>query len=168
MADRNTDDELNDVEHEIMSTYIAICIDYIQKHYLKTSMCTSILSGKSYVQETLKGHPQTCYNTFHMDKHVFLHLCSELKRLHLLEEDTGIVSIEESIGTLLYILGHNADIRVTGNRFQHSLDTIQRRFLWVLRAIHSLGCLIIRPDQDAAKLPHHLHGNTKYYPWFEV
>ena len=31
MADRNTDDELNDVEHEIMSTYVAICIDYIQK-----------------------------------------------------------------------------------------------------------------------------------------
>nr|POF00637.1 hypothetical protein CFP56_26207 [Quercus suber] len=82
----------------------------------------------------------------------------ELKRLHLLEEDTRIVSIEESIGTLLYILGHNANMRA-------------------LRAIHSLGCLIIRPDQDATKLPHHLRGNMKfphhlrgnmkYYPWFE-
>ena len=126
-----------------MSAYVAICIDYIQKHYLKTLMCTSIMSGKSYVQETLKGHPQTCYNTIRVDKHVFLHLCSELKKLHLLEEDTRIVSIEESIGTLSYILGHNADMRVTGNWFQHSLKTIQRRFRWALRAIHSVGCLII-------------------------
>lgn len=52
-----------------------------------------------------------------MDKHVFLHLCSELKKLHFLEEDTEIVSVEESIGTLLYILSHNADMRMAGNRF---------------------------------------------------
>ena len=168
MVDRDTDYEHSDVEHEIMLAYVAICIDYIQKHYLKTLMCTSIMSGKSYVQETLKGHPQTCYNTIRVDKHVFLHLCSELKRLHLLEEDTRIVFIEESIGTLSYILGHNVDMRVTGNWFQHSLKTIQRRFRWALRAIHSVGCLIIRPDQDATKLPNHLRGNTKYYPWFEV
>nr|POE59990.1 hypothetical protein CFP56_03584 [Quercus suber] len=103
-----------------------------------------------------------------MAKHVFLHLCNELKRLHLLEEDTGIISVQESIGILLYILGHNADMRFTGNRFQHSLETIQRRFRRALQAIHSLGCLIIRPNQDVAELPHHLRGNTKYYPRFEA
>ena len=52
-----------------------------------------------------------------MAKHVFLHLCSELKRLHLLEEDTIIVSVQEFIGVALYILGHNVDMRVIGNRF---------------------------------------------------
>ena len=50
-----------------------------------------------------------------MAKHLFLHLCNELKRLHLLEEDTKIVSVEEPIGILLYILGHNVDMRVTRN-----------------------------------------------------
>ena len=164
MVDRDTDDELSDVEHEIMTIYVAIVADHIQTHYLKTPMCTSALSRKSYVQETLDGHPQTCYNTFRMAKHMFLHLCNELKRLHLLEEDTGIVSVQESIGVLLYILGHNADIRLTGNRFQHSLETIQRRLRRAFRAFHSLGCLIIRPDQEASKLPNHLRGNTKYYP----
>ena len=168
MAGRDTNDEFNDVEHEIMTIYVAIVADQIKTHYLKTPICTSALSGKSYVQETLDGHPQTCYNTFRMAKHVFLHLCNELKRLHLLEEDTGIVSVQESIGILLYILGHNADMRLTRNRFQHSLETIQQRFRPALRAIHSLGCLIIRPDQAEAELPHHLRGNTKYYPWFEV
>ena len=151
-----------------MTIYIAIVANYIQTHYLKTSICTSALSRKSYVQETLDGHPQTYYNTFRMAKHMFLHLCNELKRLHLLEEDTEIVSVKESIGILLYILGHNIDMRVTGNQFQHSLETIQWRFSQALQAIHLLGCLIIKLDQDAAEVPHHLRGNTKYYPWFEV
>nr|POE89644.1 hypothetical protein CFP56_02358 [Quercus suber] len=102
-----------------------------------------------------------------MDKTIFRHLCNELKRLHLLEEDTGIVSVEEAVATVLFIVGHNADYRLTANRFQHSLETIQRRFRRALRAIHALGCLIIRPDADAAELPHSLRGNEKYYPWFE-
>ena len=31
MVDRDTDYKHSDVEHEIMSAYVAICIDYIQK-----------------------------------------------------------------------------------------------------------------------------------------
>ncbi|KAK7846224.1 hypothetical protein CFP56_008235 [Quercus suber] len=130
-------------------------------------MCTSILSGRSYVIEILEGNPQVCYNIFRMNKTIFRHLCNELKRLHLLEEDTSIVSVEEVVGTVLFIVGHNADYRLTANRFQHSLETIHRRFRRALRAIHALGCLIIRPDANAAKLPHSLRGNEKYYPWFE-
>ena len=57
MPDHDIDDGLSDVEHEIMTIYIAIVANYIQTHYLKTPMCTSALSRKSYVQETLDGHP---------------------------------------------------------------------------------------------------------------
>ena len=95
-----------------------------------------------------------CYNIFRMDKTIFRHLCNELKRLHILEEDTGIVSVEEAVGTVLFIVGHNIDYRLTANHFQHSLETIQRWFRRALPAIHALGCLIIRPDADAAELPH--------------
>ena len=118
--------------------------------------------------EVLEGNPQVCYDIFCMDKTIFRNLCNELKRLHLLEEDTGIVSVEEVVGTVLFIVGHNADYRLTANRFQHSLETIQRRFWLALRAIHALGCLTIRPNIDVAELPHSLRGNEKYYPWFEV
>ena len=135
---------------------------------MKRPMCTSILSERSYVIEVLEGNPQVCYDIFRMDKTIFRHLCNELKRLHLLEEDTGWVSVEESVGTVLFIVRHNADYWLTANRFQHSLETIQRRFRCALRAIHALGCIIIRPDVDAAELPHSLRGNEKYYPWFEV
>ena len=118
--------------------------------------------------EVLEGNPQVCYDIFRMDKTIFRHLCNKLKRLHLLEEDTGIVSVEEVVGTVLFIVRHNADYRLTANRFQHSLETIQRRFRRDLCAIHALGCLIIWPDVDAVQLPHSLRGNEKYYPWFEV
>ena len=118
--------------------------------------------------EVLEGNPQVCYDIFCMDKTIFRNLCNELKRLHLLEEDTGIVSIEEVVGTVLFIVGHNADYQLTANRFQHSLETIQRWFRHALCAIHAWGYLIIQPDVDAAELPHSLRGNEKYYPWFKV
>ncbi|KAK9991354.1 hypothetical protein SO802_026339 [Lithocarpus litseifolius] len=167
MTDPDSDEYDSEVELEIATSYVQLCIEYVQKYYMKRPMCTSILSGRSYVIEVLEGNPQVCYDIFRMDKTIFRHLCNELKRLHLLEEDTGIVSVEESVGTVLFIVGHNADYRLTANRFQHSLETIQRRFRRALRAIHTLGCLIIRPDADAAELPHLLRGNEKYYPWFE-
>ncbi|KAK7846115.1 hypothetical protein CFP56_008351 [Quercus suber] len=166
-TDPDSDEYDSEVELEIATAYVQLCIEYVQKYYMKRPMCTSILSGRSYVIEVLEGNPQVCYDIFRMDKTIFRHLCNELKRLHLLEEDTGIVSVEEAVGTVLFIVGHNADYRLTANRFQHSLETIQRRFWRALRAIHALGCLIIRPDADAAELPHSLRGNGKYYPWFE-
>nr|POE76867.1 hypothetical protein CFP56_58069 [Quercus suber] len=166
-TDPDSDEYDSEVELEIATAYVQLCIEYVQKYYMKRPMCTSILSGRSYVIEVLEGNPQVCYDIFRMDKTIFRHLCNELKRLHLLEEDTGIVSVEEAVGTVLFIVGHNADYRLTANRFQHSLETIQRRFRRALRAIHALGCLIIRPDADAAELPHSLRGNGKYYPWFE-
>ena len=52
MVDHNIDDELSDIEHEIMSAYVTIYIDYIKKHYLRTPMCNSILLGNSYMQDT--------------------------------------------------------------------------------------------------------------------
>nr|POF05109.1 hypothetical protein CFP56_05718 [Quercus suber] len=142
MAESDSDEYDSEVELEIATAYVQLCIEYMQKYYMKRPMCTSILSGR--------------------------HLCNELKRLHLLEEDTSIVSVDEAFATVLFIVGHNADYQLTANRFQHSLKTIQRRFRRALRAIHALGCLIIRPDADATELPHSLRGNEKYYPWFEL
>ena len=168
MAESDSDEYDSEVELEIATAYVQLCIEYMQKYYMKRPMCTSILSGRSYVIEVLEGNPQVCYDIFCMDKTIFRHLCNELKRLHLLEEDTGSVSVEESVGTVLFIVGHNANYRLIANHFQHSLETIQRRFRHALRAIHALGCIIIRPDADAVELPHSLRGNEKYYPWFEV
>ena len=143
MTNSGSDHDESDVEFKIATAYMMQCIDNVQKHYIKSPRCTSILSGKSYVDEVLEENPQVCYDIFRMDVHIFKHLCDELKRLHLLEEDTGIVSMEELVRMFLYVIGHNIDFRLIANRFQHSLETIQRRFHCALRAIHPLGCFII-------------------------
>ena len=109
MANSDSNHNDSDVELEIATAYVQLCIEYFQKYYMKRPMCTSILSGKLYVKEVREGNPQVCYDMFRMNVHIFKHLCNELKRLHLSEEDIGIVSMEESIGMLLYIVGHNTD-----------------------------------------------------------
>ncbi|KAL0002002.1 hypothetical protein SO802_015783 [Lithocarpus litseifolius] len=81
MADSDSDEYDSDVELEIAITYVQFCIEYVQKYYMKRPMCTSILSGNSYVHEVLEGNPQMCYDIFRMDKIIFRHLCNELKRL---------------------------------------------------------------------------------------
>ena len=91
-----------------------------------------------------------------MDIQIFHHLCNELKMLHLLEEDIRIVLVKEVVATFVCIVGHSTDIRLVANYFQHSIETIQPRFRCVLWAIHSLGSMIIRPNNDANKLPNNL------------
>ena len=73
-----------------------------------------------------------------MDIHIFEYLYNELKMLHLLEENTSIVSVEESVGTFLFIVGHNTDFQLTCNHFKHSLETIQRQFR---HALHGYPCI---------------------------
>ncbi|XP_030967861.1 uncharacterized protein LOC115988425 [Quercus lobata] len=98
MTDPDSDEYNSEVELEIATVYVQLCIEYVQKYYIKRLMCTSILSRRSYVIEVLEGNPQVCYYIFRMDKTIFRHLCNELKRLHLLEDDIGIVSVEEAVG----------------------------------------------------------------------
>ena len=92
-----------------------------------------------------------------MDIQIFHHLCNELKMLHLLEEDIRIALVEEVVATFVCIVGHSTDIRLVANYFQHSIETIQPRFRCVLRAIHSLGSMIIRPNNNVNKFPANLH-----------
>ena len=47
MTDPNSDEYDSEVELEIATTYIQLCLEYVQKYYMKRPMCTSILSGRS-------------------------------------------------------------------------------------------------------------------------
>ena len=80
MAESDSDEYDSQVELEIATAYVQLCMEYVQKYYMKRPMCTSILSGRSYVIEVLEENPQVCYDIFRMDKTIFRHLCNELKR----------------------------------------------------------------------------------------
>ena len=47
MTDLDSDEYDSEVELEIATTYVQLCIEYMQKYYMKRPMCTSILSGRS-------------------------------------------------------------------------------------------------------------------------
>ena len=57
MADFDLNHDDSDAELEIATAYVQLCIEYVQKYYMKHPMCTNILSDKSYVKEVLEGNP---------------------------------------------------------------------------------------------------------------
>ena len=46
-TDPNSYEYDSEVELEIATTYVQLCIEYVQKYYMKRPMCTNILSGRS-------------------------------------------------------------------------------------------------------------------------
>ena len=157
MANYSSDHGKNDVEFEIATNYVFRCIQYVQNYCIKSHRCTSILSKSSFMDEINEGNCQVCYEIFCMDIQIFHHLCNELKMLHLLEENIRIVLVEEVVAMFVCIVGHSTDIRLAAKYFQHSTETIQPRFRCILWAIRSLGSMIIRPNNNANKLPDNLH-----------
>ena len=74
MAESNLDEYDSEVELEIATAYVQLCIEYVQKYYMKRPMCTSILSGRSYVIEVLEGNPQV-FMTYSAWTRPFLDTC---------------------------------------------------------------------------------------------
>jgi hypothetical protein len=166
--DSETNSNVSDEMHNVNETFLRMSVDHMNKYYNKRPMRTSKLSGDAFMKEVLNGHPGVCYEMFNMNIDVLRHLCNELKRLRILKEDNDIVLVEESVAMFLYIIGHNTCMGVVSDRFQHSTETVQRRFQRVLRAIYQLGMILIKPDPGCNELPPSLHTNGKYYPWFKV
>ncbi|XP_060667620.1 protein ALP1-like [Ziziphus jujuba] len=80
-------------------------------------------------------------------------------------KDTKEVRVEEALAMFLIIIGHNVGIRLIADRFQHSLETVDRHFTLTLRAICRLGKELI--CHTNSPLPSHIVNNPKYFPWFE-
>ena len=57
MTDPDSNEYDSEVELEIATAYVQLCIEYVQKYYMKRPMCTSILNGRSYMIEILEGNP---------------------------------------------------------------------------------------------------------------
>ena len=74
MAGSDSDEYDSEVKLEIATAYVQLCIEYVQKYYMKRPMCTSILSGRSYVIEVLEGNPQV-FMTYSAWTRPFLDTC---------------------------------------------------------------------------------------------
>ena len=52
---------------------------YVQRHYDKHLMCTSILTGSDYMDKVRDGNLQQCFEMFRMSLRLFYHLVDKLK-----------------------------------------------------------------------------------------
>ena len=163
----NSSTESSDLDEEFGELIMIQLIMEYQKSFINKVPCrTSILTGRMYTLEFLAGHEARCYESFRMEKHVFMNLCNTLKVVANLNNGKN-VSVEEAVAMFLIIICHNLRHRVVAERFQHSLHTVSKWFRRVLRAVCKLGTRIIRPKYQGVTHTHILH-NQKYFPYFKV
>ena len=98
-----------------------------------------ILTGSGYMDEVRDGNPQQCFEMFHMSLRLFYHLVDELKQHGYLKEGKGGIDVQELVAMSLYIIGHNTRMRCVADRFQHSTETVSRKFQRLLQTVHSYG-----------------------------
>ncbi|KAK7838498.1 hypothetical protein CFP56_019534 [Quercus suber] len=159
----DTDSEYDSEEKEFwfVFPFIGKMAAYFQWHYDKRSQRTSILSGSDYMAEVRDGNPTNCHDMFRMTLDLFYHLVDELKHYEYLKEGKGCVDVQETVAIFLYIVGHNTRMRPMADRFQHSTETVDRKFRRVLQAVHTYGQHLIKPDPNVVGLPENLRGNNK-------
>lgn len=107
-----TDSDESDEEFEKFSRHVYASVTYVQCHYDKRPKCTSILSGRGFMDEINIGNPAVCYDLFRMYLELFHHLCAELRRYELIQEDVGDVGVEQPVAMFLFVVGHNGGFRV--------------------------------------------------------
>ncbi|KAL0009002.1 hypothetical protein SO802_010504 [Lithocarpus litseifolius] len=164
--DMSGSDDDSEAEFDLVNPIVGEMFAFMQRHYDKQPMRTSILSGSGYMDEVNDGNPAQCHEMFHMTLPLFLHLMDDLKQHGYLREGKGDVNVQQAVAMFLYIIGHNTSMRCVADRFPHSTETVCRQFRKVLQAVHSYGKHLIKPDPTTVGLPVHLQVN-KYYPWFE-
>ena len=86
----------------------------------------SILSGQMWVKELLHGHSDCIYCELGIRKEVFLELIHMLHSFGI--TGSKYVTLEEQLSTFLYMCVTGLTIHHTGERFQHSNDTISKSF----------------------------------------
>jgi len=137
-------EESNEDDDFFCSSVAALMGEYAVKHLCKEPCRTSELTGHAWVKEVLQGNPTRCYEMFRMEKHTFHKLCTKLVDHGL--KPTNHIGVEEMVAMFLLVVGHGVGNRMIQERFQHSRETVSRRFHDVLVAYLSLSIEYIKPQ----------------------
>ena len=114
------------------------------------------------------GHHARLLENCRMDVDTFLRLCTILRDGGYIDDNPHRhVSVEEAVCMFLVVISHDQRQRVIAERFQHSLETINRNVRRVIRAIVALGCTVIK-RRNNDHIHERISTNSKYFPWFKV
>ncbi|KAF5476725.1 hypothetical protein F2P56_003435 [Juglans regia] len=119
------------------------------------------LCGRDYIVAILNGHPKNCWNLFRMEIYAFEALCNTLRANEYLAS-TREVFVEEALAMFAYILAHAQVQRITGDRFQHSTETVNRHVYAVMLALCNLAPDVIAPTHTTGVAPYIQEATNAY------
>lgn len=98
---------------------------YASPLYWKQAYHTSALTGPTWVNELIHGHPDRIWTELGVRLHVFVAFVTEFRLLCGLE-DSREVLLEEQAAIFLYACVTGLPVRHIGERFQRSNETISK------------------------------------------
>ncbi|XP_057484020.1 uncharacterized protein LOC130770545 isoform X2 [Actinidia eriantha] len=147
-----------------MLAAIANVEEYNMRYVDKIPCRTSALTGWAWLMELLSNKIQ-CHENLRMSRELFLALCGELvNKYGLLVTDKG-VRVEESVAIFLQAIGMAKSNRQLCEDFQHSGETISRKFGEVLEAVKLMAADYCRPTRDQNDVHPYIANNRRYRPF---
>ncbi|KAK3204512.1 hypothetical protein Dsin_018558 [Dipteronia sinensis] len=166
-SDSKSDWEAEELELEALELVMTLRRVKFYQYIDKMPSYIDRLTGYTFVQELINGHPDRMYNMFRMDTPVFLNLCQIIEQSQLLKNDR-YVTVIETVVICLYILFHGAVMRIVDERFQRSKDTVYRQFKCVLKGLCELAPhIILEQTRGQQPPPQEIKDKPKFYPYFK-
>ncbi|XP_025682586.1 uncharacterized protein [Arachis hypogaea] len=161
------DEEEEEEFERVLTSTTCLVFQYYNKYIYKRPCMTSTQTGNKWLKEILEGNNSRCCSMFRMEKDVFKRLCYDLKTNYGLCASRRI-SAAEMLAMFLFVLGGGNSNKSTKERFQHSGETISRKFEEVLQAVCKMAIDIIQPkDRDFKEVPTKLKNDDRYWPHFK-
>ena len=156
----------SDVPEEFYAFRDLICPELFRKNVPRN---TSALQGAGWVAEIMTTpHQGKFFDNIRMTKSCFYALVDALTSRGLLPhgQTSRVTSIEE-VALFMQTVGMHKRQRDNMERFQHSLETIHRRFHRVLSTLCAMAPeLITRPN--FTNTHPRVANNPEFYPYFKV
>lgn len=124
----------------------------------------SVLTGRLYVEELLRGNMHTFRSVARMDKETFTRLTNLLREAGL--DDTPHISVEEKILIHIQVCCGLSNRNIM-NRFQHSGDTISKIVREVIAVMRSIDHIFMVPPTEDTPLDARIANDPKFFPYFE-
>ncbi|KAK4407780.1 hypothetical protein Sango_0359000 [Sesamum angolense] len=155
----------SDVPEEFYAFRDLICPELFRENVPRN---TSALQGAGWVAEIMSTpHQGRFFDNIRMTKPCFYALVDALtSRGLLLQGQTSRVTSIEEVALFMQTVGMHKRHRDNMERFQHSLETINRRFHRVLSALCAMAPELITPPNFIESHPR-VANNPDFYPFFK-
>jgi len=108
--------------------------------------------GWRRVQRLMFESDKQCFDILRMNQGTFKNLCFMLRQYYKLEESQNVYH-EESVAMFVEMVAQDLTVRALAERYQRSVDTVDRKLDQVLSALLKLAADIIKPSRGEFTTP---------------